>query len=99
MRRGLGLSQGAFGEAAGFSRNTVVTCEHGRTPCRALLDRIARAGGVTADWLLHGTASERAPSVRRDQAWQEAVALRQVWQGPNRRDAVVGVLKALRSSP
>jgi hypothetical protein len=32
--------------------------------------------------------------MRRDQAWQEAVdLLRQVWQNPNRRGAVVGVLK------
>ncbi len=43
VRRGLGLSQGAFAEAMGVSRNTVVTYEHGQTPCTAVLDRIARA--------------------------------------------------------
>jgi transcriptional regulator with XRE-family HTH domain len=97
VRRGLGLSQGAFGEMVGVSRNTVVTYEHGQTPRTAVLDRIARAGGVTAEWLLHGTAAERAPSIRRDQTWQEAVELlRQVWQDPNRRGAVVSVLKVLR---
>jgi transcriptional regulator with XRE-family HTH domain len=97
VRRGLRLSQGAFGEVVGVSRNAVVTYEHGQTTRTAVLDRIAQAGGVTAEWLLHGTASERGPSPRRDQAWQEAVdLLRQVWQDPNRHGAVVSVLKVLR---
>jgi len=59
VRKGLGLSQEAFAEAMGVSRNTVVTYEHGQTPCTAVLDRIARAGAVTANWLLHGPAPRR----------------------------------------
>jgi transcriptional regulator with XRE-family HTH domain len=49
VRKDLGLSQEAFAETMGVSRNTVVTYEHGQTPCTAVLDRIARAGGVTAE--------------------------------------------------
>jgi hypothetical protein len=74
-----------------------MTYEHGQIPRTAVLDGIAQAGGVTAEWLLHGTTPERIPSARRDPAWQGAVdLLRQVWQDPNRRGAVVSVLKVLR---
>jgi DNA-binding transcriptional regulator YiaG len=34
VRRGLGLSQGAFGEVVGVSRNTLMTYGHGQTPGR-----------------------------------------------------------------
>jgi transcriptional regulator with XRE-family HTH domain len=95
VRRGLGLSQKAFGAQRGVSRNTAGLYERGQTPGTAVLDRIARAGGVTVEWLLHGPASERVP--RRDPGWPEAVALlRQVWRDPGRRGAVVSVLQVLR---
>jgi hypothetical protein len=75
----------------------VVSYERDQVPRTAVLDRIAQAGGVTAEWLLHGTASERTAALRRDRGWQEAVdLLRQVWQDPNRRRAVVSVLKVLQ---
>jgi transcriptional regulator with XRE-family HTH domain len=100
VRRGFGLSQGAFGDRLGVSRNTVVSYERGQVPRTAVLDRIVQAGGVTAEWLLHGTASERSASLRRDQGWQEAVELlRQVWPDAGRRAAVISVLKALRPFP
>ena len=83
--------------AAWLAPRAIVTYEHGQTPCTAVLDRLAQAGGVTAEWLQNGTAAERGSAARHDQAWQEAVdLLRQVWQDPYRRGAVVSVLKVLR---
>src|SRR5262245_43121210 len=73
VRRGLGLSQGAFADRLGVCRNTVGLYERGRTPQTAILDRIARTGGVTAEWLLHGTTPERVASTRQGSAWQGAV--------------------------
>ena len=56
MRGRLGLSQGRFAARVGVSsRNVVNDWEAGRAHPRAqTLDRIARLGGVTAEWLLHG---------------------------------------------
>jgi transcriptional regulator with XRE-family HTH domain len=100
VRRGLGLTQGAFGERLGITRNTVLCYERGQIPRAIILDRIAQLGGVRVGVALHGPASEQSSEPRRDQAWQEAIMLlRQVWQHPGRRGILVNVLKALRSSP
>lgn len=59
------------------------------------LDGIARLGGVTTDWLLHGTTAA-ATRRRGDDEWTEAVAvLEAAWWEPARRRLVVKVLRAL----
>jgi hypothetical protein len=61
----------------------------------AMLDRIATAGGVTTEWLLHGT-TPAATRRRADDAWIEALAaLEAAWQEPARRRLVVRVLRAI----
>ena len=99
VRRGLGLSQGRFAERVGVQhRNVVNDWEAGRhRPRVQTLDRIARLGGVTVEWLLHGNGRRpiRSPE---DAAWDEAVEiLRTAWREPSRREAVLTLLKALRS--
>ena len=58
MRKGLGLSQGAFAEAMGVSRNTVVTYETRPDPLHssARPDRARRwgDGGLTFAWYGRG---------------------------------------------
>jgi transcriptional regulator with XRE-family HTH domain len=98
VRGRLGLNQGRFAARVGVSsRNVVNDWEAGRAHPRAqTLDRIARLGGVTAEWLLHGN-SRRTTRSPADAAWEEAVeALRIVWQEPSRREEVLSALRALR---
>jgi transcriptional regulator with XRE-family HTH domain len=93
VRRRLGLSQAAFARLVGISRNTLGKVERGHLPRAATLSRVARAGGVSVDWLMQGS---RDSGVGRDQAWEEAMgALRSVWQHPRRRRMIIEVLKAL----
>jgi transcriptional regulator with XRE-family HTH domain len=93
IRRRLGLTQAAFARLLGVSRNTVAKAERGHLPRAATLGRVARAGGVSVDWLMQGSG---ASGVGRDQAWDEAVGtLRSVWRHPRRRRMVLEVLRAL----
>ena len=94
VRRRLRLSQVAFAARIGVHRNSLRQVERGRVPHADVLDRIARHGGVTVEWLLHG---EGARLVQRDKAWRDAVELLGlVWRDPARRPTVVSVLEALR---
>jgi transcriptional regulator with XRE-family HTH domain len=93
VRRRLGLSQAAFACLLGVSRNTLAKAERGHLPRAVTLDRVARVGGVTVDWLMQGS---RDSGIGRDQAWEGAVgALRLVWRHPRRRRMVIEVLRAL----
>jgi transcriptional regulator with XRE-family HTH domain len=99
VRQGLGLSQRQFAERVGVQhRNVVNDWEAGRhRPRVQTLDCIARLGGVTVEWLLHGNG-RRPTCSPEDAAWDEAVeALRMLWQEPSRREAVLTLLNALRS--
>jgi transcriptional regulator with XRE-family HTH domain len=88
IRRRLGLSQAAFARLVGVGRNTVAKAERGHLPRAATLGRMARAGGVSVDWLMQGRETRSG----RDQAWEEAVgALRSVWRRPRRRRMVIEV--------
>ncbi len=93
IRRARGLSQAAFARQIGVSRNVVVRYERGVIRPRAItLAAIARAGGVSVDWLLRG----RAPRQAGERGWTEAVALlRAAWRDPRRRRMVRGFLRAL----
>jgi transcriptional regulator with XRE-family HTH domain len=95
LRQRLGLSQVAFARQVGISRNALVTYERGgRVPKSAALGRIAEAGGISVDWLLHGQVP-RAPA-RDDPEWEGALrALRAAWRDPVRRRLAVVVLAAL----
>ncbi len=93
IRRQLGLSQAAFARLLGVSRNTLAKAERGHVPRAVTLGRVARAGGVSVDWLMQGS---RDSGAGRDQAWEEAVGtLRSVWRHPRRRRLVIEVLRAL----
>ena len=93
IRRQLGLSQAAFARLLGVSRNTLAKAERGHVPRAATLGRVARAGGVSVDWLMQGS---RDSGAGRDQTWEEAVGtLRSVWRQPRRRRLVIEVLRAL----
>jgi transcriptional regulator with XRE-family HTH domain len=100
LRQQLGLTQAAFAHRVGVSRGTIGQYEAGTLAPRArTLGRIAKIGGVTADWLLRGDRPV-ATTPARDPAWGKAVAwLRQAWRDPGRRETVVGVLKALAAPP
>jgi transcriptional regulator with XRE-family HTH domain len=95
VRRRLGLSQRAFAKRLGVSQNIVGRWESGKHGLTArTLDRVAATGGVTTEWLLHGTAVPTRR--RRDDGWTEAVAaLEAAWRQPSRRRLVVRVLRAL----
>ena len=54
IRQRRGLTQWQFGKAVEVSRLSVARYEGGRLPRADVLDRIARLGGVTVTWLLHG---------------------------------------------
>jgi transcriptional regulator with XRE-family HTH domain len=93
VRHRLGLSQRAFAARAGIARNAVLRYEggHGR-PRADTLERIARLGGVSVDWLLRG--DRRPPEGPRE--WDEAVRLLRIaWREPSRRALVRRVLRAL----
>jgi transcriptional regulator with XRE-family HTH domain len=93
VRHRLGLSQRAFAARAGTARTAVLRYEsgHGR-PRVDTLERIARLGGVSVDWLLRG--DRRPPEGPRE--WDDAVRLlRAAWRDPSRRDLVRRLLRAL----
>jgi transcriptional regulator with XRE-family HTH domain len=93
VRTRLGLAQRAFAARVGVSRNAVIRYEggHGR-PRADTLERIARLGGVSVDWLLRG--DRRPPEGPRE--WDDAVRLLRVaWREPGRRELVRRVLRAL----
>jgi transcriptional regulator with XRE-family HTH domain len=95
VRGRLALTQRQFGRRIGVRRNTVSLYERGRMPRSAVLDRIARLGGVSVEWLLHGSPQTPLPSG--DPAWQEAVGLlTAIWRDPDRRSLARRVLRALR---
>jgi len=98
VRRKLGLPQGAFAQRIGVSRNAVIRYEGGRNRPRAeTLDRIAKLGGVTDEWVLGGGRRERAPAGE-DRQWKAAVeVLREAWQDPSRRPVVLRLLRELAS--
>ena len=55
VRQKLWLSQPAFSARVGVTRNVVARWEGGKHGLRAgRLDRIAKLGGVSGDWLLRG---------------------------------------------
>jgi hypothetical protein len=58
----------------------------------ATLERIARLGGVSVDWLVRG--DRRPPEGPRE--WHEAVRLlRAAWRDPSRRELVRRVLRGI----
>ncbi len=54
VRQRLGLKKYQFAKILGVSPATAGNYESGQMPRADLLDEIARAGGVTVEWLLHG---------------------------------------------
>jgi transcriptional regulator with XRE-family HTH domain len=60
IRRRLNLSQAGFGQKLGVKKLAVARYEAGRVPKLAMLNKIARLGGVTVSWLLasESTAAE-----------------------------------------
>jgi transcriptional regulator with XRE-family HTH domain len=94
VRRRLGLSQRAFAARLDVGRNMVIRWEGGDHRPRAVrLNRIAKLGGVTAEWLLDGGEGR---GQRRDRQWEEAVAaLRTAWPDQRRRAALLMVLRAM----
>src|SRR5690348_3016762 len=62
IRRRLHLTQAQFAKGLGVIGVSVARYESGRVPRADVLDRIARAGGTTSSWLLHGQESETATS-------------------------------------
>jgi transcriptional regulator with XRE-family HTH domain len=93
VRTRLGLSRPAFAARLDVSRNVVARWEAGtHGPRASRLDRIARLGGVSVDWLLRGDG--RPPAGRSE--WDDAVRLLRVaWREPARRPLVRRVLRAL----
>lgn len=93
IRTRLGLSRPIFAARIGVSRNVVARWEAGtHGPRAARLERIAKLGGVSVDWLLRG---EGRPPVGHSE-WDEAVRLlRAAWREPSRRALVRRVLRAL----
>src|SRR5713101_1724226 len=55
VRIQLGLKRYELAKVLGSTPATVGNYERGQMPRADLLDKIARAGGVTVEWLLHGT--------------------------------------------
>jgi transcriptional regulator with XRE-family HTH domain len=58
VRQALGLTQAQFGQRIGVIKVSVARYEAGRLPRMNVLDSIARLGGVTIEWLLHGPGPE-----------------------------------------
>jgi transcriptional regulator with XRE-family HTH domain len=91
VRRKLGLPRARFAQRIGVSRNVVIRYEGGRNGPRAeTLDRIAKLGGVTDEWVLGGGRRERAPAGE-DRQWEGR------GRGPPR--AVAGPGAAARRAP
>jgi transcriptional regulator with XRE-family HTH domain len=57
IRKRLGLKRYEFAERLGVTRATQGNWEMGQMPRADLLDKIAHAGGVSVEWLLHGSDS------------------------------------------
>jgi transcriptional regulator with XRE-family HTH domain len=76
----------------------VIRWEAGRNRPRAeTLDRIAKVGGVSVEWLLGGSRRQRA-RVGEDQEWEAAVkAFGELWEEPGRRPTVLRLLRELAS--
>jgi transcriptional regulator with XRE-family HTH domain len=64
IRRRLGLKRYEFAERLGVTRATEGNWEMGQMPRADLLDKLARSGGVSVEWLLHGHDSEGKQAVR-----------------------------------
>ena len=96
VRHRLGLSRPTFAARVGVTRNVVIRWEGGKhRPGAARLDRIAKLGGVSVDWLLRGDRRPATPA-RRGSEWREAVAaLRAAWREPSRRELLRRLLRAL----
>jgi transcriptional regulator with XRE-family HTH domain len=94
VRRRLGLSQRVFAARLDVGRNVAIRWEGGyHRPSAARLRRIAKLGGVTPEWLVHGGEGR---GKRRDRQWEEAVrALRVAWADRRRREALLLVLRAV----
>jgi transcriptional regulator with XRE-family HTH domain len=58
IRRQLDLTQSEFSKKLGVIQVSVARYEAGRVPKAQVLEKIARIGGVTTSWLLHGEATE-----------------------------------------
>jgi transcriptional regulator with XRE-family HTH domain len=83
IREQLGLTRAGFARRLRVTRNSVSRYELGhQVPTVAVLVRIARAGGVSLDWLLAGE-DPAAPRRARPDEWAATVAaLRRVWTDP-----------------
>ena len=64
IRRRLGLKRYEFAERLGVTRATQGNWEMGQMPRADLLDKLARSGGVSVEWLLHGHDSGGKQAVR-----------------------------------
>ncbi len=64
IRTRLGLKRYEFAERLGVTRATQGNWEMGQMPRADLLDKLARSGGVSVEWLLHGRDSEGKQPVR-----------------------------------
>src|SRR5439155_9908959 len=64
VRKQLQLSQTEFARRLGIVKVSVVRYEAGRVPRTDVLDRIARATGVTTAWLLHGDTDDTRATPR-----------------------------------
>jgi transcriptional regulator with XRE-family HTH domain len=64
IRSRLGLKRYEFAERLGVTRATQGNWEMGQMPRADLLDRLARSGGVSVEWLLHGHDSGGKQAVR-----------------------------------
>jgi transcriptional regulator with XRE-family HTH domain len=64
IRKRLGLKRYEFAERLGVTRATEGNWEMGQMPRADLLDKLARTGGVSVEWLLHGSDSGSKQPVR-----------------------------------
>lgn len=65
-RSELGWSQEQLARETRVSKNTVARWEKGATPAADLLGRLARALGVSTDWLLTGAGPSPLPATGTD---------------------------------
>jgi transcriptional regulator with XRE-family HTH domain len=64
VRRRLGLKRYEFAERLGITKASAGNYERGQMPRADVLDRIARIGDISVEWLLHGPG-DRVGSRRR----------------------------------
>ena len=64
IRRRLGLKRYEFAARLGVTRATEGNWEMGQMPRADLLDKLARSGGVSVEWLIHGHESGGKQAVR-----------------------------------